>query len=237
VPELINFARYLPPFVRRLLQYVLGFGVGFGVGMAPFLGTYKVRFFPALLSLYPMQMQQSLIPLSAFLLGTVAVAVQYYSFNHRSDAILDRYFGRLLVSLLAAFLILVVLYKIFVLAVPIEATGNWVRVVIGLSRSAQCCPPEVGDRECVKDVSVDPAEIDSCWKYVPLVELALSIPYLFLLSGFVALVGLLLFKEKGRAPDQRAPARAAAKSTARPRTGARRSDKAPPPARPAGRRR
>jgi hypothetical protein len=233
---MINFTKYLPPFVRRLLQYVLGFGVGFGVGMAPFLGTYKVPFFPALLSIYPSQMQKLLIPLSAFLFGTVAVAVQYYSAKRRSAAILDRYFGWLLVSLLAAFLILVVLYKIFVIAVPIEETGHSVNVVIGLSRSATCCPPALGDRECVREVSLNPAAIDSCWKHVQLVELALSIPYLFLLSGFVALVGLLLFKEKGQAPGQAAPARAAAKSKASPRTGARRSGK-PPPARPAGRRR
>jgi hypothetical protein len=233
-----NFVKYLPANTRLLLRYVLGFGVGFGVGMAPFLGRVKVPGFSALLELYPRQMQQYLIPLSAFLLGTVAVAVQYYSYNRRTTATLDRRFGWLLVSLLAAFVILVGLYTTFVIAVPIEATGGWAHVVIGWSRSATCgCPPKMSDRECVKEVSLDPTAIDSCWDHVPLFEFALTIPYLFLLSGFVALVGLLLFKEKDREAGQTAPARAAARSKAKSGTGGRRSGKAPPPARPAGRRR
>src|ERR1700688_4642810 len=196
---------YLPPTGRRLWHYILGFGVGIGVGLAPFLGRVKVPGFSALLDLYPLQMQQYLIPLSAFLLGTIAVAVQYYSAQRRSAAILDRYFRSLIVSLLGAFLILVVLYTQFVLPVKVEETGEWVHVVISWSRSAGCCPG-LEDLDCIKQRSLDPAAIDSCWKHLPLVKLALSVPYLFSRGSFPARVGLLLFREQGQEPRQ--PARA-----------------------------
>jgi len=230
--------RYLPPTGRRLWHYVLGFGVGFGVGIAPFLGKVKVPGFSALLEIYPVQMQKDLIPLSAFLLGTVAVAVQFYSARLWSAANLQRYFGLLFVSLLVAFLILVILYKSFVVLVPFEeaGAGGSVHVLIGWSRSGNCCPADVGDIECIRDLSIDPGMIDQCWKNVRLIELALTIPYLFLMSGFVALVGLLLFKPPGQEGREPAPARPAAKSKAKPRPGARGRGKSPPPAGPADRR-
>ena len=63
------------PFVKRLVQYVLSFGVAFAVGLAPFLGKAKVPGFSAFIDIYPVDVQDWLIPMSGLLMGMIAVIV------------------------------------------------------------------------------------------------------------------------------------------------------------------
>jgi hypothetical protein len=243
-------ATILPPssLARRLVRYILGFSVGIALGLAPFLGRVKVPGFSALLELYPVQMQQNLIILSGFLLGIVAVAVQFYATKASPTAILERYFGSLLKAMLAVLLLLVVLYQTSVVSFPIEKQVSVVphrvethrySVVVGWFRanSAACsCPPAMSAINCVEQHSIDLRMVSACWKYLPLFELALTIPYLFLLGGFGTLVGLLLLKEeeerrlkRGLAAElSSTPTSAAARPKARPSA----KTKASPSARP-----
>ena len=229
-------ATLLPPtsLGKRLVRYTVGFTVGTAVGLAPFLGRVKVPLFSALLEIYPVQMQQTLIILSGFLLGMVAVAVQYFAFKASPTALLDRYFGLLLKLMLAALLLLVVLYQTSVVSVPIEkqvsadpthVEAHRYTLLVGWFRanSSACrCPPEITALDCVEQSSLDPRRVASCWKYLPLFEVVLTLQYLFLLGGFGTLVGLLLLREEEEwrlkrlhAPEP-GPTPAAARPRARP---------------------
>ena len=229
-------ATILPPtsLGKRLVRYTVGFTVGTAVGLAPFLGRVKVPLFSAMLELYPVQMQQNLIILSGFLLGIVAVAVQYYAFKASPTELLDRYFGLLLKLMLAVLLLLVVLYQTSVVSVPIEKQVSAIpphveahryTLLVGWFRanSGACrCPPEMTALDCVEQNSLDPRRVASCWKYLPLFEVVLTLQYLVLLGGFGTLVGLLLLREEEEwrlkrlhAPEP-GPAPAAAKPRGRP---------------------
>ena len=74
------------PLAQRYVRYVVGFGVAVGVGLAPFLG--KVPGLDVLARLFPPDLKSTLIPFSAFLMGLIAVAIQYYSAESISRPVL-----------------------------------------------------------------------------------------------------------------------------------------------------
>jgi hypothetical protein len=250
MPAMTSPATILPPtsLGRRLVRYTLGFTVGIAVGLAPFLGRVKVPGFSALLELYPVQMQQNLIILSSFLLGIVAIAIQYYATKASPTALLDRYFASLLKAMLAMLLLLVVLYQTSVVSIPIEKQVSAVpgqvethrySVVVGWFRanSAACsCPPAMSAIDCVEQHSLAPRMVASCWKCLEVFELALTIPYLFLLGGLFTLVGLLLLKEEEERRLARSPAPAPG-PTLTAAAGPKASPSARPKPRPGPRRR
>jgi hypothetical protein len=219
-------ATILPPtaLARTWVRYLLGFGVGVPVALGPLLGKVKVPGFSSLLDLYPVQMQQHLIPLSGFSLVIVAVAVQFYSAGAPSVAQRQRRFRALLAGMLVAFVLLVILYQTSVLTVPIENGAMSAAVIIGWSPRvaypACPCAAQESDFNCMKDLTFTPGALDPCWKHLRLFELALMIPYLFLQGGLGALVGFLLPGPAAPAaarPKPRPGARAkASSSTARP---------------------
>jgi len=183
------------PLAKRFVRSVLGFGVGIGLGLAPFLG--KVAGVDALLRLYPQEMQASLITLSAFLMGVVAAAVQYYSGEGIGRTTLRRWFRLSLIVLLSALLFLIILYTLLIERVSTRNTP----VVIALSRTASCaCPAQWGNVACIEQLSVDPAALESCWGSRPLKvsRLLLSLSYLLVTGGFGVLIGLLLIQEESR---------------------------------------
>ena len=63
---------------KKFVRYIIGFGVGVAVGLAPYLGILNVPFFKPLLSLIPEAVRGTAIPLSAALMGIVAVVIQSY---------------------------------------------------------------------------------------------------------------------------------------------------------------
>lgn len=193
---------------RRFVGYVLGFGVAVGAGLAPFLGKVRVPGFAALLGLFPESLQGSMIPLSAFLMGFVAVAVQFYSGESVPRAALRRRFKWGAASLLAGLALTVALYGLLVIRVPIEGGQKSLPIVVALSRTAGCpCPSTDTDGECIAGISFQPQAIESCWGSRPLAlsRLALTFCYLLLTGGFGALIGILLLQEEGKkkAADRR----------------------------------
>jgi hypothetical protein len=187
-----------PPVARRFIWYVTSFMVTVAVGLAPFLGKVRVRGFDALLDLFPLQLQHGLIPVSAFFMGVVVVAVQFYSSGKLSLALLDRRFKLGLYSTVAALLILFIVYLTFVVLVPIDGDRS-IAVLVGWSPQGACCK-DVKDNaiECVKQTSLDPSAIRNCWGngQITTVTVLMSLPYLACTGGVGVLVGIIIVKEQ-----------------------------------------
>jgi hypothetical protein len=203
---------------RRYVRYVRGFGVSIAIGLAPFLGKVKLPGFSALLEAVPFQIQDSLIPLSAFLMGLVAVAVQFYAGEQVAPARIRSLFGAGLVVLVAGLVLFIVFSTSFV---ERQKFGDQsVGVIVSDSRLPPpgChCPRTLDDKACIQQLSLDEAALDSCWGGPSLRrrKLALSVTYLLLTGGFASLIGLLLLQEGSR--GRRGGARAAPPAPARQR--------------------
>jgi TIR domain-containing protein len=183
----------------RYVRYILGFGVAVGVGLAPFLGKYKLPFFEPLLGLFPGASKLSLIPTSAFLMGLVAVAVQFYSGEEIPQGTIRKRFGVGLLLVTLAFAALYVLYDSRMLQIKDPRTGIYVPHILGWSRLPEgrvCkCRSEEDDHMCAYALGLD---LGRCWPSIPQVRMALHLSYLTLTGGFGALIGLLLLQEEAR---------------------------------------
>lgn len=198
------------PVARKFIRYLISFGVSVGVGLAPFLGKIKVPGFEALLELFPRQLQGTLIPLSAFLMGLVALGIQFVHTEKVAARRIRKYFRAGFIAIVLGFFLFVVLYKLFVIRVPIAGGASYAAVVVTPSRLPGCgCDPKLSDPECALRLSLNPVTLSSCWggSSMAAVELSLMIPYLLLTSGFGALIGLLILKEGRQGPVK--PARPA----------------------------
>lgn len=185
------------PLGRKLVRYILGFGVGIGVGLAPYLGLLEVRFFKPLLSLIPSSIQDTVIPLSAALMGTLAVVIQWYGGESISRKWLRKMFARTLAIAVLTFILLTVLHELVVVELSM-GNGKTVSLVVGFRRPHDPpCPKEVSDRECLKLVTLDPAEIEAFWGegQVRLARLSLIFSYLLFTGSFGMLIGLIILKE------------------------------------------
>jgi TRAP-type C4-dicarboxylate transport system permease small subunit len=200
-----------PPLARRWAARVVGFGIAVGIGMAPFLG--KVAGVDALLDLFPKNLHGTLLPLSVFLMGIIAVAIQFHSGETIARARLRRRFSFSLSGLLAGLVLFIAFYSLFVKRVPYHpqpGVEESAPVIIAWSRIDTCgCPDGETDLECLRSVSTTPEAIESCWGSRPLqlVRLALSLAYLALTGGFAALVGLLVLQEEIARRQRPAPRR------------------------------
>lgn len=186
------------PAAERLVRYIVGFGVGIGVGLAPFLGQMDIPLFSPLLELYPVSLRPTLIPLSAFLMGVVAVAVEFYGWAKPSRASHRAAFKRTLQFTLIALVLLCIGYFFLVVTVPVPAVDGSIAFVVGASRKSSCpCPSELSDGDCIKWLSFDPSAVAGCWGDfgVRLSQLLLSLSYLLVTGGFGALVGLMLLRK------------------------------------------
>lgn len=184
------------PLSRKLVRYLVGFGVGVGVGLAPYLGLINVPPFKSLLSLIPGSVQDAAIPLSAALMGAVAVAVQWYGEERVSRAWLRRMFARTLVVAALSFILLTVVYNLVVVNIPMgDGAASF---VVGFVRPEKpACPAEVSDAMCIKLLTLDPAEVTAFWGdgQVRLAKLALTFSYLLFTGSFGMLVGFVVLRE------------------------------------------
>jgi hypothetical protein len=192
---------------RKYVRYVVGFGVGVAVGMAPFLGLLDVPLFAPLLSMFPASVQATAIPLSAFLMGLVAVGIQFASGEKVSRRWLRWSFFATFVALVIGVVVLLSLYTERILTVPNVETADGrtidIRLVVGGERPVPpppgCdCLPTQGDVACIQEIAFENAP--ACWGRLQVVraERALTLAYLFLTSSFGALIGLLLLQEESR---------------------------------------
>lgn len=196
------------PTARRLVRAILGFGVGVGIGLAPYLGVLHVPLFTPLLALYPESIRGVVLPLSATVMGIVAVCVEWYGSRRLTDTWLRRTFRRTLRIVIGGLLLLIVVHTAFVVLVPIEGGKGSVSFVIGWSRQTWCkCGPEISDAQCIATVTTfNPTMIDSCWgdRNVRIAKLALIFSYLLFTGGFGGLVGLTVLGTGAKKPGQAA---------------------------------
>src|SRR5882724_5196164 len=82
---------------KKFVRYMVGFGVSVAVGLAPYLGTLHVPLFSSLLDLIPEPIRGTVIPLSAALMGVVAVIVEWYGWERQDLAWFKTIFIRCLV--------------------------------------------------------------------------------------------------------------------------------------------
>jgi hypothetical protein len=206
-----RFLSYLPPFARQLVKYILGFGVGFALGLARFLGAFGIPGFVPLLALFPIESRVPLIPVSAFLMGLVAVGVQFYSDDAIDRRSLRKPFVVVSGVLVAGLVALLLLYNF---VVPIGTSKE--RVIVGWSRlpSPGCeCKTSDSDSKCVAGLA---QELGTCWteSSIRWVRNGYYLTYLLVTGGFVALVGLLALQQKAKR-EERAVERRAQRSKTR----------------------
>lgn len=209
------------PFARRFVSYVAGFGIAVGLGLSPFLG--KIPGVDALLDIFPQSLWSTLIPLSVFLMGFIAIVVQFYSGEAIGRATIQRRFKWGLSGLLAGLALLIVFHNLLVVSVSIKGGEKTIPFLIGFSRTKDCgCEPStMSNAECIKHLSFDVTKIETCWN-TGLSRPLLQFSYLLLTGGFAALVGLLLLQmearkqEKARKRSRKSPRK---KRPASPATG------------------
>jgi hypothetical protein len=187
------------PLSRRLVRYVIGFGVGVGVGLAPYLGLLDVPLFRPLLSLIPASIQDTVIPLSAALMGVIAVVVQWYGGERLTRRRLRKVFTRTLATAVLAFVLLTVIHSLVVRTITM-GKGESASFIVGFTRppNKPPCTAEVSDAQCIKLVTFDLAEIESYWGdgRIRLARLSLIFAYLLFTGSFGALVGLIVLRER-----------------------------------------
>jgi hypothetical protein len=205
---------FLPPVAKKWVKYLGGFTVGVGVGLAPFLGAAAVPGFRPLLSLYPIYVRETLIPLSILLMGMIGVIVQLASFGKPSKKKLKRWFIGSVVVFVVSFLVLLGLYSLFV--VRIDGKQDSELVPFTVITGTPTVPPRppmsrctcvVGEPAelCIADISLNPLNVRSCFgvQRVIVATLALSLLYLILTSSLAAAVGLLVLTDLRHARSRR----------------------------------
>jgi hypothetical protein len=195
------------PLPRRFVRYILNFFLGLGIGLAPFLGTKNVPGFRALISVMPFQIAPVLIPLSAFLMGLVMVAVQFYSTEQISRSTLRKRFKFALIAMVIGFVLFYYLRGEFTVDVERAMNASTVTVLIGDSTTSDCLcknPKEHPD-SCIQELSFSTAAIASCWDAREIKRRGelLGLSYLVLTSGVGVLIGLVLLVEDSRRQERK----------------------------------
>lgn len=184
---------------NRYVRYAVGFGVAVPIGLAPLLGKYRVKGFEPLLSLFPEASKTFLIATSAFLMGIVAVVIQFYAGESIARHEIRKRFKRSTVAILVALFALVTLYSLRVLRVRDPVTARYEPVILGwwrVSEEAGCGCTTDDDLECADGLGY--SDLGSCWPHRGQVELSLQLLYLVLTGGLGALIGLVLLQEEAR---------------------------------------
>ena len=181
------------------VRYLVGFGVGVAIGLAPYLGDLDIPLFTPLLSLIPATLQDTVIPLSAAIMGVVAVVIEWYGRERITLVWLRKMFNRTLIIALSAFLILISIHTLYVVRIPIDGASDAVSFVVGLERPLrEPCTENISDAECIKLLTFDPSLVSSFWgdRSIRTASLMLMLAYLVFTSTFGSLVGLVLLRNR-----------------------------------------
>lgn len=202
------------PLARQYVRLVVGFSAGMALGLAPFLGTFPIPGFRALLTLYPNESRLDLVTMGAFLMAVVAVVVQFYAGERLSADNLRRWFRRTTLVIGVALIALTVLVNEWVVRIgTAESTTSFVIAgerlpydgspgdeVIGCP-----CPTKMPDRICLLRLGAGDEGIPLCWDDKPRrrVNLALFASYFLLTGGFGTMIGLLILQRAAQQQEQR----------------------------------
>jgi hypothetical protein len=145
-------------------------------------------------------MPEMVVPVSAFLMGIVAVVIQWLGDRSLSRQWHTKMFKRVLLVTLISFALLVITYMFVVVSVPIQFGATSVRYVVGFKRPVkEPCGPELSDADCIaRKLTLNPRKIESFWGdgQVRVAKLSLLAPYLVLTGSFGMLVGLALLQNE-----------------------------------------
>ena len=185
---------------RYFVRMVRWFGVAVVLGLSPFLGHWNVPGFTALLSICPDSLQSIVIPVTAFLMGLTAVAVQWYSETKPTRGQLSKWFKYSALSTVVGVLALLVLHTFLVQRIAIERGKKFHSLIVGSARTEACrCPPGIDNVRCIKRLTLEKAEESACWwphSALRALRLLFSLAYLCAMIGFAATVGLLVVRGK-----------------------------------------
>jgi hypothetical protein len=188
-----------PARAARLARYIVGFGVSFIIGLAPYLGRVRVPGFTPLLSLIPNSIQDVAIPISAAVMGVVAVVVQWWGYNQPTRAWRVAWFKRTVFLFVMGAVVLTTVRIFVVVRVPFRGGKDSETFIVGFVRPVKPpCTEEISDAECIKYLTFDQSRIASFWgdRQVRLAELSLILTYVALTSSFGFLVGLFILKDR-----------------------------------------
>ena len=193
----------LPPAAQQYLRYMLAFGVSLAVGLAPLLGKLNVPGFSALLSLYPVNLADTIIPFAALFMALPAIAVQFYAGDRINRNKLQRWFALTLGLVGVLLFVVLALYLFFVVQVPFEGGKGRATYAIGFNQSADsiCLERKKSLPTCIaEELTFNPARVEAVYpeNEIRLVKLLLSSGYLALMGSFGLLIGLLVLRETRR---------------------------------------
>lgn len=202
----VDWTSFMSPIARRWLKVFLGLTVGVVVGLAPFYGAKAVPAFSPLLGLFPLDLRNTIIPLSGFLMGIIVAGVQYASYRKTPRKTLTRWFKGSMIVFLVSFVLLVFAYFLLVARVQViqESKSETFAVVTGsltvpARPPASRCTCEVGEPAeiCVAAISLNPLHVRSCFGTTPVAisTLFLSFLYLLVTSAFAVVVAVLVLTD------------------------------------------
>ena len=189
-----------PPtlLARTFVRYLLGFGVGVSVGLAPFLGKVDIPGFDALASLIPDTLQATTFPISAFVMGSLAVWIQWKARERFTHPWLRRTFRKTLWVLVACGLMFLVIQSVVVVRIRVPAVSDTVSFLVGFSRPSSDNCASVSASTCILRLSFNPARIADHWgdRQLQIAGLSLLFSYLLTTGSFGVMIGLLLLQER-----------------------------------------
>jgi hypothetical protein len=181
-----------PPtkLAQQFVRYFGGFAVGVGLALVPAL---------PLSVLFPNDLRPVLVSISAFVLGVIALAVQFVSSERLSRRLVRRLFVVALAAVAAGLVLLVPMYlsRVVTLEVP-AAKQPTQRFVVGRERldpPACPCPTAQNDKDCLQEY-ISTERISQCWTKSDLVysQLLLLSGFVVVTTGFGAMIGALLLQ-------------------------------------------
>ncbi len=185
------------PVLRTFLRWLRAFSVGVGFGLLPFLVENPFPGFQPLIQIFPRNLKPILLTLAPLVMGAIAIAIDFYWDKKFPETRLSRWFRISILSFLAGLLLLVAMYKYFIVPVimgssPKSPTELY---VIGWSKQSYCDCGSHELSECIEGVGYKPA---NCWGsfQVNTVELAFQLSYLAVNFGFGTLIGLLMLRKR-----------------------------------------
>lgn len=181
---------------RVFVRQVILFNLGTALGLTPYLGNLGVPLFSHLLDLYPVGLKGNLIAFSSLFLGLVSVAINFFSGERVTKKKMRKLFGLGLGGASLSLLGLFILHSLLVVQIDL-GDGAIASFVLANERLETCgCAEATQDKLCLKELSMDPAAIESCWdsRQVSYRRLLIAIPYLLFVVGLGIMIGTLALK-------------------------------------------